>query len=213
LNRYLLSASRSKVTSIILANELTYVPLPNRFYSTASDSSVLEYVLDALWTVFDNILILTPIEPPIDILERINPVGARIIMDKNKSPPEMLSTALEFVETPVTVLVSGDRPLLKPNILFTVGYSINQYEVAIPRWKNMKVEPFLASYRTSVLKKFVNKLKSQDDFYKLPDMLTDVLYLSVESELTALDPELYSFIELKSFNDREKILKIIGSKC
>ncbi|MEM3403194.1 MAG: hypothetical protein QXJ17_01380 [Nitrososphaeria archaeon] len=207
-----MNTSKSKVTSIIIANELTYMPLPNRFYSTTTESSVLEYVLDALWTIYDNILILTPIEPPIDILERINPVGARIIMGKGKSLPEMLSTALEFVETPVTVLVSGDRPLLKPNILFTVGYSINEYEIAIPRWKDKKVDPFLASYKTSVLKRLISKFKTQDDFYKLHDMLTDVLYLSVESELKTLDPELYSFIKLESPNDRERVVKIIDLK-
>jgi molybdopterin-guanine dinucleotide biosynthesis protein A len=202
----------SKVTSIIIANELTYIPLPNRFYSTASDSSVLEYMLDALWTVFDNTLVISSVDPPYDLLERINPFGARIIMNKGKSLPEMLGVSLDYVETPISIIVSGDRPLLKPSVLFTISYNIGNFECAVPRWKDKNVDPFLASYKTEALKKVLKRVKPHDYSSSFIDMFNDVLYLSVENELIVSDPELYSFMRLKSVEDKEKIINILNYK-
>lgn len=202
----------SRVTSIIIANELTYVPLPNRFYSTASDSSVLEYMLDALWTVFDSTLVISSVDPPFDLLERINPFGARIIMNKGKSLPEMLEVSINYVETPISIIVSGDRPLLKPSVLFTVGYNIGNFECAVPRWKDKNVDQFLASYKTEALKKVLKRSKIQDYSSSFVEMFNDVLYLSIENELKASDPELYSFMRLKSVEDKEKIVKILNYK-
>ena len=202
----------SKVTSIIIANELAYVPLPNRFYSTTSDSSVLEYMLDALWTVFDSTLVISSVDPPFDLLERINPFGARIIMNKDKSLSEILGTSLEYVETPVTVIVSGDRPLLKPSVLFTIGYNIGNFECAIPRWKDRNVDQFLVSYKTYALKKVLKGAKSYDYSSSFVEMFNDVLYLSVENELRTSDPELYSFMRLKKVEDRENFVKILNYK-
>jgi len=207
-----LSTNVSRVTSIIIANELTYLPLPNRFYSTTSDSSVLEYMLDALWTVFDSTLVISSIDPPFEILERINPFGARIIMNKDKPFLEMLGTSLEYVDTPIIFIVSGDRPLLKPSVLYTIGYNIGNFECAIPRWNDKSVDQFLASFKTLALKK-VLKIKMFKDYSSgFIDLFNDILYLSVENELKISDPELYSFMRLKNFGDREKIVKILNYK-
>jgi molybdopterin-guanine dinucleotide biosynthesis protein A len=202
----------SKVTSIIIANELTYLPLPNRFYSTTSDSSVLEYMLDALWTVFDSTLVISSIDPPFELLERIDPFGARIIMNKNKPFLEMLGTSLEYVDTPVIFIVSGDRPLLKPSILYTIGYNIGNFECAIPRWNDKSVDQFLVSFKTQALKKVLKMKMSNDYLSGFIDLFNDILYLSVENELKTSDPELHSFMRLTNVGDREKIVKILNYK-
>ena len=207
-----LQETGSKVTCIIIANELTYTQLPNRFASTSSESSVLEYMLDALWTVFDSIIILSPIEPKLEILEKVNPFGARFIMVQNKQFSEVLKTALETVQTPVILLLSGDRPLLKPSVLFHLSHEINEFPAVVPKWNDGKIEPFLASYKANTLRKTVRKRMNAKEFYDHVSILNDVLFLSVENEISTLDPELNSFIQIKGRQDREKITRLIDLK-
>ncbi|MGQ9780680.1 MAG: NTP transferase domain-containing protein [Nitrososphaeria archaeon] len=205
-----MSTGSPRVTGIVLADELTYITLPNRFYSTASESSVLEYMLDALWTVFDRMVIVSSIDPPLDIMERIDSVGARVVMDKSRNVINMVQSALELVETPVVLVVSGDRPLLKPSVLFTIGYNLGDFECVIPRWKDMSIDPLLAAYRTTSLTKSMKRKEPPLNLESLVKGLDDVLYVSVENELNIVDPELYSFVRVKGSVDIGKVLQILG---
>jgi molybdopterin-guanine dinucleotide biosynthesis protein A len=133
-------------------------------------------------------------------------------MNKDKPFLEMLGTSLEYVDTPVIFIVSGDRPLLKPSILYTIGYNIGNFECAIPKWNDKSIDQFLVSFKTQALKK-VLKIKMSNDYSSgFIDLFNDILYLSVENELKTSDPELHSFMRLTNVGDREKIVKILNYK-
>jgi len=197
------------VACLLLANEFTYLPLPNRFYFSSTESSVLEYMLDSIWTVFDKIFVVASTEPPLEIVERTNNVGARIVMVKASSPSEALKFSLDSVNSQVTLVVSGDRPLLKPNILFSIGYGIKGFDCLVPKWADGSFDVFLASYRTDVLKNFLSAEDGPRRFEQIPNLLENVSFASVEGDLKPLDPELHSFIRIKGLEDLERIVKII----
>ncbi|MEM2153576.1 MAG: hypothetical protein QXY76_01560 [Nitrososphaeria archaeon] len=197
------------VTCIVLANEFTYLTLPDRFYSSSADSSVLEYMLDSIWTVFDKIFVVSPIDPPLEIVERTNSVGARIIMVKPSVSAEALKSSIENVSTPVTFVISGDRPLIKPNVLFSIGYGIKDFDCLIPKWSNGQYDVFLAAYRTDKLKDFLYSQDGLSKFEQIPNLLENVSFVSVEGDLKLLDPELHSFIRIRDAKDIEKIIKVI----
>lgn len=166
-------------------------------------------MLDSIWTVFDKIFVVTSNEPPLELVERINNVGARVIIVKSTSVPEMLKSSLESVTAPIILVVSGDRPLIKPNILFTLGYGIKNFDCIIPRWANGQFDILLAAYRTDVLKNFLSTEEGCLKFDQIPSILQNVSFIPVEVDLKTLDPELHSFIRVKSLEDRERVVKII----
>ncbi|MCX8189377.1 MAG: hypothetical protein N3F64_06665 [Nitrososphaeria archaeon] len=197
------------VTCIVLANEFTYFPLPDRFYSSNVDSSVLEYMLDSIWTVFDKILVVSSVEPPLEIIERTNSVGARIIMVKPSTFAEALKSSIENVVTPITFVISGDRPLIKPNVLFFIGYGVKNFDCLIPKWSNGQFDVFLAAYRTDRLKDFLYSKNGSSKFEHIPNLLENLSFVSIEGDLKLLDPELHSFIRIRAEKDIGKIVKII----
>ena len=207
-----MSAGSPKVTGVVVADELTYMGLPNRFYSTTSKSSVLEYMLDALWTVFDRTLIVSSTDPPLDIMERIDFLGTRVTMDRSGDVMSMMLSAVELVETPAVLVVSGDRPLLKPSVLFMVAYNMGNFECVVPRWRDKRIDPLLASYRTTSLEESLKKGRLHGSLVDLIGGLNDILYISVENELNMVDPELHSFLRLKDPGGKEKILRVLNFK-
>jgi molybdopterin-guanine dinucleotide biosynthesis protein A len=166
-------------------------------------------MLDSIWTVFDKIFVVTSVEPPLELVERINNVGARVIMVKSTSVPEMLKSSLDNVTSPTILVVSGDRPLIKPNILFTIGYGIKNFDCIIPKWANGQFDILLAAYRTDVLKNLLSTGEGCLKFDQIPNLLQNVSFIPIETDLKALDPELHSFIRIRSLEDRDRIVKII----
>mgnify|MGYP001626276521 CR=1 FL=1 len=166
-------------------------------------------MLDSIWTVFDKIFVVTSNEPPLELIERINNVGARVIIVKSTSVPEMIKSSLDSISSPIILIVSGDRPLIKPNILFTIGYGIKNFDCIIPKWANGQFDTLLAAYRTEVLKKFLSTEEGCLKFDQIPNILQNVSFIPIEVDLKPLDPELHSFIRVRSLDDRERIAKII----
>lgn len=166
-------------------------------------------MLDSIWTVFDKILVVSSIEPSLEIVERTNSVGARIIMVKSSSPTDALNSSIENIFAPVTFVISGDRPLIKPNVLFSIGYGIKNFDCLVPKWNNGQFDVFLAAYRTDKLKDFLYSQNVSLKFEQFPNLLENATFISIEDDLKSLDPELHSFIRIEGVNDIEKIVKII----
>ncbi|MGC8937316.1 MAG: hypothetical protein ACP5KV_08180, partial [Candidatus Methanomethylicaceae archaeon] len=65
------------------------------------------------------------------------------------------------------------------------------------------------AYRTEVLKKFLSTEEGCLKFDQIPNILQNVSFIPIEVDLKPLDPELHSFIRVRSLDDRERIAKII----
>ncbi len=92
--------------------------------------------------------------------------------------------------------------MLKPNVALYLYDSAHGFDLAIPRWKNGKVEPLLAVYRNKTVLRLMGAMAGPPageitaEMNSLIDQIFDVKYVSVEDELGELDPELDSFLEV-----------------
>src|SRR3989442_5719958 len=58
--------------------------LPSRFGERAS-STLLQYVLDSVWTVADEILVIFDENPGLPLIETIAPLGVKVAIDRDGS--------------------------------------------------------------------------------------------------------------------------------
>jgi molybdenum cofactor guanylyltransferase len=181
----------------------------SRQFSPGEKGTLLEYVLDSVWTVSDELNIVFKEEPDLSLIEAISPFGARVInTPKGESPVLAILSAFKLSKAEHCILVTERVPLLKPNVALALFEAAHGYDLAIPRWKNGSLEPLLAVYRGNALLKLASSQKGplegdvRGAIGSLANQLFDIRFLSIENELLELDPELDSFLMV---NDDESL--------
>lgn len=184
--------------------------LPKRFYQPEEESTVLEYLLDAVWTVADAIYVIFRKEPSFKLIEAISTFGVKIIIESQSS--NLLSSLLlgfKASRSEYCLVLRENMPFLKPSVLHMLFEAARGYDAALPKWSNGKVEPLLAVYRRKSFVAVASKLQSQDELLSVIDNLYATRYVNVEEEIMPLDPDLESFFTIEGEEDlakaREKV--------
>jgi len=175
----------------------------SRQFSPDEKGTLLEYVLDSVWTVADELNVVFKLEPELSLIEAISPFGAKIMnVGKGESPVSAILSAFKASKAEHCLLVTEAVPLLKPNVVLALFNAAHGYDLSIPRWKDGRLEPLLAVYRVKALLRLAASLKlpleknPSEAMHSLAGQLFDVKYLSIEEELRDLDPELDSFLNV-----------------
>ncbi len=175
----------------------------SRQFSPDEKGMLLEYVLDSVWTVADELTIVFKNEPNLSMIETISPFGARVVnVHPGENPTSAVLSAFKSSKAEHCVLLTERVPLLKPNVVLALFEAARGFDLAIPKWDDGRLEPLLAVYRGKALLRLVSSLKVPlnpevgEAMKILSDQLFDVKFLSVESDLRELDPELDSFLRV-----------------
>jgi len=108
------------------------------------------------------------------------------------------------------LLISGDMPLLKPEVIQLMIREAEGYDCCIPRWNNDFLEPLLAIY--PVKNTYENtKRKLEQKNYALSSIIDsnwNIKYVSVEKSIQLLDENLVSLINVNGPVDLEKLMKL-----
>ncbi|MEM3073389.1 MAG: NTP transferase domain-containing protein, partial [Nitrososphaerales archaeon] len=158
--------------------------LPKRFFQPEEESTVLEYLLDAVWTVADSIYVIFKKEPNLKLIEAISTFGVKIIIE-NQTPSIISSLLMGFKATrsEYCLVLRENTPFLKPSVLHMLFEAAKGYDAALPRWSNGKLEPFLAVYRRKSFMAVASKLQDRDELLSLVDNLYSIRYVDVETEI------------------------------
>jgi molybdopterin-guanine dinucleotide biosynthesis protein A len=192
--------------AMVIARGHEEEPLPKRFSNKDEESTLLEYVVDAVWTVTDEILIILSSEPSLKLVESLVPIGAKIIVEKGSELSNII-TGFKSCTCDYVFVVRENMPFVKPNVIHFLFECIRGYDAAIPKWKVGSIEPRLAVYRRkAILKAFEEEL---DSLEALINELYAVNYVSVEDDLAPLDPDLTSFFKVNTKEDLQKAKEIV----
>lgn len=187
----------------------------SRHFDPNESGTLLEYVLDSVWTVADELFVVFNREPELSTIEVISPFGVKVLSVARGQPPvHTIAGAFKSSKSEHCLLVTERLPLLKPNVALALFEGARANDCSIPRWEDGRIEPMLAVYRRNVFTRLVNSWKqpftsnATRDVAAIAGQLFDVKFLSVERDLMELDPELDSFLEVKDekslFLAREK---------
>ncbi len=186
--------------------------LPGRFDSRDSNSTLLQYVLDSVWTVVDEILVVFAKEPKLSLVETIAPFGVKIAIDRNGSSVlSRIVAGFKACNSENCFVLPTSSPFVKPNVVFQLFEELRSYDAAIPKWKEGGVEPLLAVYKKKPFLKAVTNVTG-DDMEALIENLYAVTFVSVEDKLQPLDPELLSFFKVSNGKDLERAKSIATSE-
>ena len=176
----------------------------SRHFSPDEKGTLLEYVLDSVWTVADELNVVFREEPDLPTIEALSPFGAKIFnVPKGDSPISTVLSAFKSSKAEHCILTTDRVPLLKPNVVLALIEEARGADLSIPRWKDGRIEPLLAVYRVKALLRLSSTVKVplendlSHSMLSLAEQLFDVKYLSIEDDLAELDPELDSFLRVE----------------
>ena len=185
--------------------------LPSRFGERAS-STLLQYVLDSVWTVADEILVIFDEDPGLSLIETIAPFGVKVAIDRDGSSVlSRIVAGFKATHAENCLVVPSSAPFIKPNVIFQLFESVRGFDAAVPRWRSGKIEPLLAAYNKKAFLRAAARSKKKV-LSSLVDKLSAVSYVDVERFLKPLDPELYSFFRVKDERDLRKARRIAQSR-
>ncbi len=197
--------------ALILTDGMEGRVLPSRF-GAPSKSTILEYALDSVWTVADEIFVIFGREPTLSVVEAIAPFGVKAVIDRNGSTTfSMIMSGFKASGSENCLVVASSSPFVKPNVLFHLYESIRGFDAAIPRWKDGRTEPLLSVYNRRAFLKAAAGLKRRS-LANLIGNLYDVTYVDIETFVLPLDPGLDSFFRIRSDSDLRKARNISSSR-
>jgi molybdopterin-guanine dinucleotide biosynthesis protein A len=195
----------------------------SRHFESGESGTLLEYVLDSLWTVADELIVVfRDNEPPLSIIEAISPLGGKVLTTSGgRTPLEMVYSAFKSARSDHCLLTTERFPLLKPNVALALYENAQGQDLAIPVWKDGRLEPLLSVYRKKAFVRVVDGLSEErsirgrsrkeaakarlaekaghlsTDLSHVVERLFAVKHVPIDAELRELDPELDSFLEVK----------------
>ncbi len=185
--------------------------LPSRF-GGRTRSTLLQYVLDSVWTVADEILVIFGREPSLSLIESIAPFGVKVAIDREgKSVLSRIVAGFRATHSENCLVVPSAAPFVKPNVIFQLFESVRGFDAAVPKWKSGKLEPLLSVYSKKAFLRAAAHSKKRV-LSSLLDDLYAVSYVDVEKYLKPLDPELYSFFRVKDERDLRKARRIAAAR-
>ena len=175
----------------------------SRQFAPQEKGTLLEYVLDSVWTVADELYVVFDHEPKLPVIESISPFGVKVLTTKGRNPIITICDAFKSAKSEHCLLTTERVPFLKPNVVLALFESARGYDLAIPQWKDGKAETMLAVYRKNAFTRLISTWKGifsnnvKKDIASLVEQLFAVKHVSIENELKELDPELDSFLQVK----------------
>ncbi len=119
----------------------------SRHFSPDEKGTLLEYVLDSVWTVADELNIVFKNEPDLSVIEAISSFGARVTnVPSGVHPITGILSAFKSSKADYCILATEGVPLLKPNIVLALFDAAHGFDLSVPKWKNGQIEPLLAVY-------------------------------------------------------------------
>jgi len=198
--------------AVVVTDGMENSLLPSRFGEKAT-STLLQYVLDSVWTVADEILVIFDEDPGLPLIEAIAPFGVKVAIDRDGSSPlSRIVAGFKATHAEDCLVVPSSAPFIKPNVIFQLFESVKGFDAAVPKWRSGKIEPLLAAYNKKAFLRAAARSKKKTVLSSLIEKLSSVSYVDVEKFLKPLDPELYSFFRVKDERDLRKARRIAQSR-
>jgi molybdopterin-guanine dinucleotide biosynthesis protein A len=107
-------------------------------------------------------------------------------------------------------LLSGDMPLIKPEVVELLIKEVEGYDCCIPRWNNGFLEPLFAIYPVEKTYELAKKTIQEKNYAlnSIVDKTWNINYISVEESIKPLDQNLVGLINVNGPIDLEKVIKL-----
>ncbi len=197
------------MTSIVLAGGKSLRLGRNKSLATVSGKSLIQWVIDRLATISNEIIIATARGEEIPYSSN---VSLKTVADihPGKGPLAGIYSGLIASSSPRAIVVSCDTPFLSVGLLEYMTRTCPGADIVVPRMEE-KVEPLCAVYS----KDCVNPIREllEQNLLKIIELypMVTVRYIE-EAEIDRFDPEHLSFFNINSQSDLDRARKLADEK-
>ena len=146
-----------------------------------------------------------------DNYRRILPTNTSIVQDKVdfQGPLAGFITALEKCKSNTCFLTACDMPTIEPKVVEFLFQKIDNSSGAVPKWRDGRIEPLHAVYDSNTATRAARQVAGE----KIPSMISMIdrmlgaKFVSIEDEVSPLNPMLNTFRNLNTPRDLRELEK------
>lgn len=171
------------------------------------DKTILEYVMDTLDGVVDEIIISVRDTQQQELLKDYTQ-GYDVVLDKfaDVGPLSGILEGFKAAKGEYVFVVACDMPYINTDVVELLFKLAEEHDAAIPVWENENLEPMHAVYRTRPMAvETENAILRNEKFVLAPAFkMQDLVFVKID-EIRQLDPDLRTFVNINTPDDIEKL--------
>ncbi len=172
------------------------------------DKTILEYVMDTLDGVVDEIIISVRDTQQQELLKDYTQ-GYDVVLDKYQDvgPLSGILEGLRAANGEYVFVAACDMPFINNDVVELLFKRAEGHDAAIPVWENENLEPMHAVYRTRPMAVETKKAILRNEKFVLAPVfkMQDLVFVNMD-EIRELDPDLKTFANINTSDDM-KILQ------
>ncbi len=171
------------------------------------DKTILEYVMDTLDGVVDEIIISVRDTQQQELLKDYTQ-GYDVVLDKYQDvgPLSGILEGLRAANGEYVFVAACDMPYINIDVVELLFKRAKGHDVAIPKWENEDLEPLHAVYRTRPMAVETEKAILRNEKFVLAPVFKrqDIVFVNMD-EIRELDPDLRTFANINTSDDMKKL--------
>jgi molybdopterin-guanine dinucleotide biosynthesis protein A len=196
---------RSGRAAIVLAGGESSRFGSNKALAVLAGKPLISHVTRRLSNVVDEMLIIIGHGESRAEYEAVLPSSVRVMNDEQegKTPLIGIVTGLGAASSGYTFVSACDIPFVNEELVELLFQRASGADAAIPKWRKGDVEPLEAVYRTASTLKAARAtlVPSGLPLTEMIGKLAQVVYVSVEDEISRVDPDLKTFFNVNTKED------------
>jgi molybdenum cofactor guanylyltransferase len=194
-----------KMSAVVLAGGDSTRMGENKMLMPMKGKPLISHVVDTLTALFDETVVVAA--RPEDFQWLPVRVVGDMIVGLRKNSLAGIHAGLSHAHNPDALVVGGDMPFLRPQLLTRLCEEAAGFDVAIPR-EGPHLQPLCAVYHKNCLPHIENLLRRQD--YKITGFFPKVQVRYVDAGLLrAYDPGLLSFYNINTPAEYRRALRLL----
>lgn len=185
----------------------------NKALQVLAGKPLVGHVAERLSHVADVIIVVIGRDKSRKEYEAVVPSHVRVLNDERegKTPLIGIVTGLRATKSEYALLSACDIPFVDEEVIKLLFQRASGIDAAIPRWNRGHIEPLEAVYRTaSTLQAGLETLApSNQRLRRMIAKLGRVAYVSVEKEISKIDPDLRTFFNVNTREDLDTAEKML----
>jgi molybdopterin-guanine dinucleotide biosynthesis protein A len=200
--------SMNSFSLIVLAGGLASRLGSDKALHPIAGKPMIKHIVERLAGLADEVIVVIARNASRSVYLETLPSFTRLICDERegKSPLIGIMTGLRRCNSRYAAILSCDVPLVNKQVIQLLVQLAPDADAVIPRWSTGRLEPLEAVYRTDLMLHAAEQALAEgywapkDAIHKL----IRVMYLSVEDQISRVDPQLKTFFNV---NTREDALR------
>lgn len=185
----------------------------NKAFVEIEGKPSLRHVVDEAAQVADEVVVVIGKDDDRTKFSKILPRSIKVLRDTKEAEGPIIGmmTGIRAIKSEYAIVLSGDTPLIRKEVLEYLFCKASQADAAVPRWPNGWIEPLQAVYRVKSMVHAIRATLKAGELrpFNAIKRLDKVIYVPIR-EIRKIDRKLLTFTNINTPEDLEIVRKIMS---